>query len=71
MKTIHSNATDPRWKDLYKINGITVVILELLIVLEVIAFVIWPYSPRSASTVDIYTSLQRDHRSLRRPQDCE
>ena len=60
MKTILSDAADPRWKDLYKIGGITVVILVLLIVLGGIAFVIWSYSPGSASTVEIFRTLQND-----------
>ncbi len=60
MNTTTTYSADPRWKDLYKIGGFTAVILELLIVLGGIAFVIWSYSPGSASTVEIFTTLQRD-----------
>lgn len=60
MNTIANYSADPHWKDLYKIGGITAIILILLIVLGGIAFAIWPYTPGSASTLEIYTTLQSD-----------
>jgi hypothetical protein len=60
MKTISAHSADPRWKDLYNIGGITTIILELLIVLGGVAFAIWPYTPGSVSTVEIFTTLQSD-----------
>jgi hypothetical protein len=60
MNTITTYSADFRWKDLYKIGRITTIILELLIVLGGIAFVIWPYTPGSASTLDIFAKLQSD-----------
>ncbi len=60
MKAVISKSADPGWRDLYKIGGATTIILELLIVLGGIAFVVWPYTPGSASTVDIFSTLQND-----------
>ncbi len=60
MNTKNTYSADPRWKDIYKIGGFTAIILELLIVLGGIAFAIWPYTPGSASTLEIYATLQSD-----------
>ncbi|MBN1220057.1 MAG: DUF4386 family protein [Anaerolineae bacterium] len=51
---------EPRWKDLYKIGGITAIISEILIVLGIIAFVIWPYTPGYTSAENIFTAIQND-----------
>ena len=51
---------DPRWVDLYRIGGITCIILALLVVFAVIAFFIWPYKPGFTSTLNIFTTLQND-----------
>lgn len=60
MKTITTNHADPRWRDLYKVGGITTIILELLIVLGGISFAIWPYTPGYASTAKILSMLHND-----------
>lgn len=55
-----TEGADPRWKDLYKIGGIAAIALALIMLLGVIAFFIWPYSPGFTSAVDIFTAIQTD-----------
>jgi len=55
-----NDTADPRWKDLYKVGGVTTVVLEVLIAFGVIAFLIWPYSPGYTSTENIFTAIQND-----------
>jgi hypothetical protein len=50
---------DPRWKDLYRIGGISSLLLAGLVVFALIAF-FWPYTQRFASTEDIFVSLHTD-----------
>jgi hypothetical protein len=49
---------DPRWKDLYKIGGITAIVSEIVIFLGIVAFFLWPYSPGNKSTESIFVLLQ-------------
>jgi hypothetical protein len=51
---------DPRWKDLYRIGGITSITLAILVIIAVIAFFIWPYKPSLTSTINVFTTLQND-----------
>lgn len=51
---------DPRWKDLYKLGGITAVASEIVLILGIVAVFIWPYSPGKASTESIFLLLQDD-----------
>ena len=51
---------EPQWKDLYRIGGIAAVAIELLILLAIVAVVLWPYLPGSASTEDILAAINRD-----------
>ncbi len=51
---------EPQWKDLYGIGGIVAVVLEVLILLTIVAFVIWPYLPGSASAEEIMAAINRD-----------
>jgi hypothetical protein len=52
------NSADPRWTDLYKIGGITVIGFIILIIAGGIAFAIWPYLPGYASTEEIFQAIQ-------------
>jgi len=49
---------NPRWIDLYKIGAITCLIFPVTIVLAVVAYLIWPYTPGVTSVADIFASLQ-------------
>jgi hypothetical protein len=49
---------DPSWKDLYKLAGIAAVVSELVILLGLVTFFIWPYAPGSKSTEEILRLLQ-------------
>ena len=49
---------DPRWKDLYRAGFIACAAFPLFIVLAVVAYFIWPYSPGFTSVADIFTDLQ-------------
>lgn len=55
-----AESKDPRWKDLYRIGGISALVIEFLILFSIIAFVLWPYLPGSASTEDILVNIYRD-----------
>jgi hypothetical protein len=50
--------SDLRWKDLYKIGGITAVASEIVIILGIVSFFFWPYSPGNKSTESIFILLQ-------------
>jgi hypothetical protein len=41
---------DPRWKDLYKIGGITAIVSEIVLFLSITAVFIQPYAPGNEST---------------------
>ncbi len=51
---------DPRWRDLYRIGGIACVAFPISIVIAIIAFFIWPYTPGATSVADIFASLQQN-----------
>jgi hypothetical protein len=55
-----ADAADSRWKNLYRIGGITSLMAAILVIMAVIAFFIWPYKPGYTSTANIFTLLQRD-----------
>lgn len=57
---VDNRSVDPRWTDLYKIGGLTVIGLVVLIILGGIAFAIWPYLPGDASTEEIFQAIQDD-----------
>jgi hypothetical protein len=54
------SSSDLRWKDLYKIGAISLIIIVMLMIFAIIAFFIWPYKPGYASTVDVFTTLQNN-----------
>lgn len=55
-----TKTADQRWKDLYIIGGITTVILEIIAILSIVTFFIWPYSPGISSTESILIQLQNE-----------
>lgn len=59
-QVMDTNTTDPRWKDLYKIGGITAVILEIIVILTIVTVFIWPYAPGTESTESIIILLQNE-----------
>jgi hypothetical protein len=48
----------PRWKELYLLAGIAAIISELVILLGIVMYFIWPYAPGSNSTESIFLLLQ-------------
>ncbi len=54
------DSADPRWKYLYRIGAITCLIEIIIIIFSIIAYFIWPYKPGVSSTIDIFTTLQKD-----------
>lgn len=55
-----SEIADPRWKDLYMIGGVSCIIFILLIIVAVIAYFIWPYTPGLTSVENIFTTLNHN-----------
>lgn len=55
---IHS--FDTRWKDLYKIAGVAAIISELVILLGIVTYFIYPYTPGKDTTESILLLLQTD-----------
>ncbi len=51
---------ETRWKDLYRWGGIAAAAGVAAIVLGVVAYVLWPYSPNSASTAEVYAQVVKD-----------
>jgi len=51
---------DPCWRSLFLIGGVTCLIVATLIVLAIVAYFIWPYTPGSRSTESIFAALQND-----------
>jgi hypothetical protein len=51
---------DPRWKGLYKIAGVAAIISELVILLGIVTYLIYPYTPGKDSTESILQLLQTD-----------
>ena len=53
-------ASDPRWRDLYRAAGIAAAISEIVIILGLVTYFIWPYAPGKESTETIFRNLQSD-----------
>lgn len=51
---------DTKWKDLYKIGGVSFLLTTALVLFAIIAYFIWPYSPDEKSTVEILSILAKD-----------
>lgn len=58
--TVNTTIVDLRWRDLYKIAGVSAVISEMLILLGIITYFIWPYAPDNNSTAGIFLRLQTE-----------
>ena len=56
--SIINTVSTPRWNDLFKVAGIAAVISELAIILGLVTYFIWPYSPKTESAATILTNLQ-------------
>jgi hypothetical protein len=61
-KSTQTTATDaasavPRWIDLYKIAAVTCILFPIGIILAVVAYFIWPYTPGLVSVADIFDNL--------------
>lgn len=52
--------SDARWADLYKVGTITAPLFSVGIVLAVVAYFIWPYTPGLTSVAEIFDNLQTD-----------
>jgi hypothetical protein len=48
------------WRDLYLLGGITTVLLEVILVLAIVGYFFWPYTPGTASAEVVFALLQRD-----------
>lgn len=59
-QNINTGSTDSRWIDLYKVGAIICMIFPVTIILAVVAYFIWPYTPGVMSVADIFASLQSD-----------
>jgi hypothetical protein len=57
---MNGSMIDPRWKDLYKMAGIAAIVSELVILLGIVTYFIWPYSPGINTTESIFLLLQSD-----------
>ncbi len=53
-----TSLVDTRWKDLYKLAGIAAIVSEFVILLGIVTFFIWPYTPGSKTTEEILRLLQ-------------
>jgi hypothetical protein len=51
---------DSRWKDLYKIGGISSIVIAVSILFAIVAFFIWPYKGAFSSMESIFVTLQTD-----------
>jgi hypothetical protein len=49
-----------RWKDLYRIGGISSIAVSILVLVAIVAFFIWPYTPLEKTTAEIFSVLQND-----------
>jgi hypothetical protein len=51
---------DMRWKDLYKIGGISCFIVSFLILLSIVAYFIWPYKAIDSSVSEIFNTINEN-----------
>lgn len=57
---LNAGTPDPRWKDLYRAGFIACAAFPVFIVLAVVAYFIWPYSPGFSSVAEIFADLQNN-----------
>jgi hypothetical protein len=55
---METSKIETRWKDLYKIAGVSAIISGSVIILGFVAYFIWPYAPGNDSTESIFLLLQ-------------
>ncbi len=60
MLTHSTRIVESRWRDLYRIGGVSSLLLAGLVAFAVIAYFIWPYTPGFASTEAIFVTLNTD-----------
>jgi len=60
MLTHSTRIVESRWRDLYRIGGVSSLLLAGLVAFAVIAYFIWPYAPGLASTEAIFVTLNTD-----------
>ena len=53
-------ASEARWRDLYRAAAIAAIVSEVVIVLGLVTYFIWPYAPGTQSTETIFRNLQSD-----------
>ena len=51
---------DSRWKDLYKIGGVSSIVIAVSILFAIVAYFIWPYKGAFSSMESIFVTLQTD-----------
>lgn len=55
---MNMESVEPRWKDLYKMAGIAAIVSEVVILLGIVTYFIWPYAPGTKTTESILLLLQ-------------
>jgi len=51
---------NPRWKELYKIGAIAAILSEIVLIIGIVTFFIYPFAPGNQSTESIFLLLQND-----------
>jgi hypothetical protein len=51
-------AVDPRWRDMYRLGGIFCIIALAVVILAIVAYFIWPYSPGYTSTEETFVAIK-------------
>ncbi len=51
---------NPRWKELYQIGAIAAILSEIVLIIGIVAFFIYPYAPGNQSTESIFLLLEND-----------
>jgi hypothetical protein len=54
----NNTASGPRWRDLYRAAGVAAIVSEIVIILGLVTYFIWPYAPGTQSTQTIFLNLQ-------------
>ena len=55
-----ADSPDPSYKSLYRIGGLSSILVAALLVFAIMAYFIWPFKPGIASTADILMALHTD-----------
>jgi hypothetical protein len=50
----------PRWKEVYTIGAVAALLSELILIIGIVAFFVYPYAPGNKSTESIFLLLQND-----------